>query len=125
VITLKELYGGQTAADIPLTTQHNIEELRKRLNIIREAGGKPMLVTSGLRTEQDQKRINPKAMKSKHLLGQAADISDTNGEMQKWLTENEELLEVVGLWCEHFSATKTWVHFQIVPPRSGNRFFYP
>jgi hypothetical protein len=34
-------------------------------------------------------------------------------------------MEEAGLWMEDFSATKTWLHVQITPPASGNRFFKP
>jgi uncharacterized protein YcbK (DUF882 family) len=84
-----------------------------------------MTVTSGLRSKEDQARINPGAPKSKHLMGQACDISDKNGELKKWIKANVSVLESAGLWCESFDATPSWVHFQVVPPKSGNRFFIP
>jgi hypothetical protein len=64
-------------------------------------------------------------MKSRHLFGKAVDISDPKRELQAWCRTNEKLLEEIGLWCEDFNATPTWVHFQVESPKSGKRFFMP
>lgn len=125
MISFKELLGSINVADVDLTTQHNLEELKRRMNVVRSAYGQPMLVTSGLRTQQDQMRINPKAPKSKHIMGKACDISDRSGALKAWILANVEILESAGLWCEDFAHTPTWVHFQSEPPRSGKRFFIP
>lgn len=63
-------------------------------------------------------------MASKHLFGQAADISDPDGSLHEWCGKNEALLVSVGLWCEE-KDDQARVHFQIVPPKSGKRFFKP
>jgi hypothetical protein len=140
MITLKELLCGHNISDIEHRFQLNLEELLKRINIIRSAYNKPMTVTSAFRSEQDHLRIystiNAKRvaaglskvsvpMASQHLSGSAVDISDPNRLLQAWCSSNVPLLESVGLWMEDFSATPTWCHFQINPPKSGNRFFKP
>ncbi len=111
--------------DLPKETQDNLMILLERINKIRAAYGKPMTITSCLRTPADQQRINPKAPKSNHLIGAAVDISDPKGELDEWCVKNEKLLQTVGLWLEHKDDTPTWTHFQIYPPKSGNRFFHP
>lgn len=105
--------------------QLNLDVLCERLNMIRANWGKPMIVTSGLRSSEDQARINPAAMHSKHLTGEAADILDTDGSLKAWVLSNVHLLELAQLWCEDFAHTPNWCHFQIVPPKSGHRFFIP
>jgi uncharacterized protein YcbK (DUF882 family) len=134
MITLKELLSGADFDSLDESIQSNLYELLKRINVIRDAYGKPMTVTSGFRTMKHHleiykaKGITDPAripMQSNHLYGKAVDISDTNKELQKWVTNNVSLLEHVGLWCESFLFTKTWVHFQINPPASGRRFFMP
>jgi uncharacterized protein YcbK (DUF882 family) len=114
--------------------QRNLAVLLERVNKVRAAYGKPMTVTSGLRTMQDHLRIYREKgitdqskipMRSRHLFGQAVDISDPKQELQRWILKNEKLMEEIGLWMEDFSATKNWVHMQIVPPASGQRFFKP
>lgn len=122
--------------------RQNLEVLLERVNKIRAKWGKPMTVTSGLRTMEDHIRIyKAKAakkqapfldgvydekkvpMKSKHLFGEAVDISDPDLSITKWLKANPEILEDAELWCEE--GNTNWVHFQIKPPGSGNRWFLP
>lgn len=122
MITLKELnpHGYPTTPEIDI----NLQNLLAAVNEIRAAWGNPMTVTSGLRSQADQQRINPKAPKSNHLMGAAVDISDPNLELTKFLkANNSRRLVDAGLWCEE--GNTNWVHFQIVPPKSGNRWFKP
>lgn len=103
----------------------NIATLIDRLSQVREAWGKPMTVTSGLRSQADQARINPKAPKSKHIMGQAADILDEDKSLKTWVNENLALMAQIGLWFEAFDSTPNWCHMQIVPPHSDKRVFQP
>lgn len=123
MISLKEL----NSHAYPTTPEidNNLNTLLERINKIREAWGKPMTITSGLRSQADQQRINPKAPKSNHLIGAAVDIEDKDGSLAQWNQDNVKLLESVGLWCEHPDNTPGWEHYQIYPPKSGNRFFHP
>jgi len=116
------------------SVQSNLMELLNRINKIRDAYGKPMIVTSGLRTIEHHLEIYKKKgitdvqkipMRSLHLSGRAVDISDPKRELQKFITANVPLLESVGVWCESFVFTKNWCHLQSVPPLSGRRFFVP
>ena len=128
-IKMAELLKSTKLIDLPSEHQTNLKELHRRINIIRNLYGRPMIVTSGYRTIEDHKRIyvgrDKIPMGSKHLSGQAVDIYDPRKELQSWCLGNEAELERVGLWCENFLATENWVHFQTVPPKSGRRFFYP
>lgn len=107
----------------------NLAILLERLNKVRLAWGKPMTVSSGLRSQAQQDALiaagKSKASKSKHLVGQAADISDPNGDLKKWILDNVSLMERIGFWFEDFDSTPTWVHFQCISPASGKRFFIP
>lgn len=125
MITFNELLGSQNLSDVEIEIQHNLEELHKKINIIRKLWGRPMVVTSGLRTLCDQQRINPKAIRSNHLIGRAVDISDPEKKLQQWVLDNESLFEACGLWMEDFRYTDSWCHFQTVQPKSGKRFFIP
>ena len=135
MITLSELLKGKCSlSELDEATKKNLYELLDKINKVRDRYGYPMIVTSGYRTIEHHLEIYKKKgitdksripMKSNHLTGCAVDISDPNGKLQKWCLNNVKILESIGLWIEHFSATKTWVHFQIVPPKSGNRFFMP
>jgi uncharacterized protein YcbK (DUF882 family) len=134
MITIKELLSNQSKfEDLDKDVQANLNELFLKVNIVRKEYGKPMIVTSGLRTKKHhldiyaRKGIYPPKvpMKSNHLFGRAVDFADGDGKLKKWILENIKLMEEIGLYMEDFNATKTWVHFQINPPKSGNRFFKP
>lgn len=129
MLTLKELIGKGNPT-INQESMKNLQVLLERINLIRAEWGRPMTVTSGFRTMADHLRIyrqkgifNEKLvpMKSRHLIGAAVDILDVSGELMKWLLEDESRLERAELWCE--KNTSGWVHFQIFPPKSGERWF--
>lgn len=103
----------------------NINVLVERLNLLIHWGCPITRITSGLRSVADQKRINPAAMRSKHLTGAAADCYDPERKIANWCKDNLQVLEDVQLWCEDFGHTPTWVHFQCLPPKSGRRVFLP
>lgn len=107
----------------------NLAILLNRMNQVRGAYDKPMIVTSGLRSQAQQDALiqagKSNAPKSKHLTGQAVDISDRDGQLKTWVLLNIQLMIDIGFWFESFQTTTTWVHFQIVPPASGKRFFNP
>jgi uncharacterized protein YcbK (DUF882 family) len=132
-------------ADQDLKVQDMLMDLLPRINWLMQQPGNPVsnwTVTSGLRTIDDHLRIyKDKAtkhqkpfengvfdqskvpMKSRHLYGRAADISDPGLKITAWLKVNESLLEQAGLWCEE--GNTNWVHFQNEPPASGKRWFLP
>lgn len=128
---MQELLKTTKLETLPVDIQSNLNDLHKKINSIRTLYGKPMIVSSGYRTIEQHKEIyrkynklNP-PMGSRHLTGQAVDIADSNQLLQKWCLLNVRELESIGLWCEAFSATPNWVHFQTTPPASGRRFFLP
>ena len=131
---MKELLSNQaTFESLDKEIQDNLNILLDKVNKVRTAYAKPMIVTSGLRTKQHHLEIYarkgiypPKVpMKSNHLYGRAVDFADGDGKLKKWILENIKLIEEIDLYMEDFTATKTWVHFQINPPASGKRFFKP
>lgn len=139
MITFKELLSGHLISEIPINHQHNLEELLKRINVVRTAWGKPMIVTSGHRSLQDHLRIysqiaskkgidfdaNKVPMQSGHLSGLCCDISDPEGELREWVLNNLQLMKTIGLWIEDFRYCNGWVHFGTKPPKSGKRIFVP
>lgn len=131
---MKELIKDTDFNSLPADIKANLLKLLEKLTRVRLAYGKPMTVTSGLRTMEDHLRIYKEKgitdkskipMKSNHLYGIAADISDPKGEFKKWIKENMKLMEELGLYFEDFDSTPTWVHIQFKAPASGNRFFKP
>ena len=103
----------------------NVVELLSKVNIIRHAYGKPLIVTSGYRSPEFNKSIGG-APRSSHLTGAAIDIAAPHGgEFKQWVLKNIDLFAKLGLYMEDFNYTKSWCHIQIVAPRSGKRFFRP
>jgi len=128
MIMIREILKGQ---ECPLEYSENLAKLIVKINKVRDAFGRPMIVTSGFRSMEEHERIYKKEIaagkyvprSSKHLSCEAVDIYDPDRILQKWCIENENLLAEIGLWMEDFIHTPRWVHFQIVPPASGKRFF--
>jgi len=108
----------------------NFAILLEKINAIRDKYGKPMLVTSGVRSWEDQVRIDNAAGRkprtgSMHLMACAVDIWDRDRHLWGWVMDNLKFLEKLGVYMEDGTYTRTWVHFQIKPPVSGNRIFKP
>lgn len=82
-------------------------------------------VQSGFRPPEINAKTPGAALHSKHMTCQAVDLADPDGLLDDWCMDNLDKLELCELWLEHPSATKGWTHWQIVPPRSGKRVFYP
>jgi hypothetical protein len=127
MISKKEL--NPKGYDMGPAVAKNFEVLYERMNEVRRAYGKPMIVTSGLRSDDDQERLRAqgrtRAVHSKHIAGAACDILDKDGQLAAWCLANEDILRRIGLWCEHPDHTPGWVHFQTMAPKSGRRFFIP
>lgn len=127
MVTMKELLGHLTIADVPFAFQHNLEELLVRVNKVRAEWGKPLRVTSGFRTAQDQARINPRVKASKHMIGAAVDFADPDGSFYQWLHDEPEHMIRADLYGE--LGTHGWVHLQFLPFGSykpgGTRWFRP
>lgn len=106
------------------------ERLFSRINDVRRYYGKPMTVSSGIRSYLDQMRIDKAAGRSPrygsmHIKGAAVDIYDADGSLWTWCMDNAELLQKIGVWLEDKRYTPTWVHFQVFAPVSGHFVFIP
>jgi hypothetical protein len=137
-ISFKELLGSVPISDVPVSLQHNGEELLRKMNLFRDTYGIPMIITSGFRRMSDHLRIYSELahkrgvrydeskvpMGSAHLKFCAVDISDPDGKLMEFCKNNIPLLESIGLWCEEPDDMKR-VHFQAYSPNSGHRFFHP
>lgn len=82
-------------------------------------------VTSGWRPPEVNANTPNSAVRSKHMTGQAVDLADPEGDFDQWALDNPHVLEQIGLWQEHPSATRGWLHIQCVPPKSNRRVFFP
>lgn len=128
---MKSLAKGCKEEDFTSEINSNVRELVKRINSLGYVP--PMYFSSCLRSKERHKQIylnkgvseDKIPWGSRHLTGQAADIADPNGELRRWLNTTVIPWDKIGLWVEHPDYTPGWIHFQSVPPKSGNRFFIP
>lgn len=134
MISLKEYLKGFDPNFLPIEHQRNIDVLLPKLNLLRQAYGQPMTVTSGYRSMEDHLRIYAAKgiidksripMKSLHLSGAACDFHDPERKLQAFITANQQQMKSIGLWFEDFSATPNWTHVQCFAPKSGKMFFLP
>jgi hypothetical protein len=106
------------------TVRANLTELARRISLLEDECPFLFRVTSGYRDLAQQKRINPKALRSKHVLGCAVDIYDPYGRIWEWLEKNLWVLEKFDLYVENpKSDDDGHVHFQSLPPGSKKRVF--
>ena len=82
-------------------------------------------VTSGWRPRSVNDATSNAAANSRHLTGQAADLSDNDRNLCGWCVDNLDVLTEIGLWMEDPRWTPTWLHVQTVPPKSGKHVFIP
>ena len=89
-------------------TIENINYIIKRLDIIREAWGKPIVVTSGYRCDELNKKVGG-VKNSYHTRGLAADLK-WDAELYRFIIDNFEFDEVIR---ETSNGGKTkWIHIQ-------------
>lgn len=88
----------------------------------------PMAKKRGINSGYRSPAINAAvggSKKSNHMICQAVDIEDGDGELGKWLTRQPEKLSEFDLYMEAKSATPSWTHLQLQPPKSKRRIFLP
>lgn len=139
MITIEQYWMGRDRkypAELTLIIRHNAEQLVAKVNALlamAEAEGiEPALssrgdfIASGWRPTAVNDATANAAARSKHLTGEAVDLADgPRRKLASWCLRNLDALEDLGLWMEDPRWTPTWVHLQLVPPRSGNRVYIP
>ena len=134
MITISDYFMGRDKAYPDLVTNElkaAASETVARANLLISAYNsmskdeEPRRVNSGWRPPSVNAATPGAAPRSKHMTGHAIDISDPEGDLDEWCLEHPDVLQTIGLWMEHPSATKGWCHVQVLPPKSGKRCFYP
>jgi hypothetical protein len=138
MITLADFYMGRDqtyARDLTDEVRRNAERTVAAANKLLNLFGEHRDVNSGWRPAAVNATTPGAAMRSKHMLGLAVDLSDPDGALDDFLfiegnVENPwSPLTELNLWQEHPAATKGWCHIQIVPYGSWSagrrRWFYP
>lgn len=126
MITSKDyLMGRDTKYPISEELEQNALRTVDRANMILQAFGQPREVLSGYRPAEINAKVKGAAPMSKHITCEAVDLADKDGRLAKWCMDNLPWLSAIGLWMEHPTYTKGWVHLQTTAPKSGNRVFIP
>lgn len=129
-----EIYPLAMTLDIRQRAQRMVELTNDLLGRLTAAGVKlhtnpktGNVISSGWRPPAVNAATPNAATNSKHMTGDAIDLYDPDGDIDDWLmgADGQATMARIGLWMEHPSATKGWAHVQSLPPRSGNRVFYP
>lgn len=123
MITKKEL--NPTGIILTKEQEGNFEKLFKAMNMLRAYYGRPMIITSGVRTEQMQMRINPSNPNSAHRQAGACDVNDPEKELSGWCIDNLDKIVECDLYLEHRYPYMRHQHFQVIAPKSGRRIFLP
>lgn len=119
------LMGRELKYPVTFEIMLNAIETVDKVNKLLEEFKQDRAVTSGYRPAAINSTVKNAAPNSKHMTCQACDLEDKDGKLDKFCMENQDVLARIGLWLEHPSSTIGWCHVQIVPPKSGNRVFYP
>lgn len=82
-------------------------------------------INSGWRPSSYNATVKGAASKSKHCTGCAVDLADADKLLAGAIMRQKSVLTTCNLYIEDPNYTKTWVHFQTVPPGSGRRIFIP
>lgn len=133
MISKQEILMGRVAeAELSPEIQVNLSHLVAALNLVRATYGKPMVVSSGYRSQAANSKVGG-AKRSYHLSCQACDFRDADGALDSFLNSEagQRLLESAGLWQEHPDSTPGWCHLDIgvrpmvARPGCLNRQFKP
>ena len=104
---------------------NSINLMRRVNSLLKELGVNNATVTSGWRprsyNEELRRRGIPAALNSRHITGEAVDLADVGQTISKAVMKNPSILDKYGLWMEHPSRTRNWVHFDLGSGRNADR----
>jgi uncharacterized protein YcbK (DUF882 family) len=109
--TLQE-FNSKCGRDIPNNVLPNIIQLAKNLQVLRDAVGKSISITSGYRSPQHNKKIGG-AKDSQHVKGMAADIKVTGMTPKEVALIIEGLIESGKMKQGGIGIYTSWVHYDI------------
>lgn len=127
-ISKEELLSGRDktfASEYTDAISNNLDILLQKMNVVRNAYGTPMFISSGWRPASINGSVAGAAPNSNHVIGAAVDVRDTDGALWAWVLQHLDLMQSLGLYMEDKRWTPTWVHFSFLPPGSKKRIFVP
>ena len=134
--TREELLMGREIAN-PITQEmsDNLDKLIEAMDKVRHEYGKPLKVSSGYRPSAVNSSIGG-AKNSAHMMCQAVDIVDKDGDFAEWVMNNLDFVEecgILGIEDPRYTITLDsegnrsggWVHLDLRGAKSGNLVFRP
>jgi uncharacterized protein YcbK (DUF882 family) len=109
--TLQE-FNSKCGRDIPNNVLPNIIQLAKNLQVLRDAVGKSISITSGYRSPQHNKKIGG-AKDSQHVKGMAADIKVAGMTPKEVALVIDGLIESGKMKQGGIGIYASWVHYDI------------
>jgi uncharacterized protein YcbK (DUF882 family) len=109
--TLEE-FNSKCGRDIPNNVLPNILQLAKNLQVLRDAIGKSISITSGYRSPQHNKKIGG-AKDSQHVKGMAADIKVSGMTPKEVALVIEGLIEQGKMKQGGIGIYPSWVHYDV------------
>lgn len=134
--TYEEMVKSDTARIRGILNQPNYKELdeltklcKKILQPVRDAFGKPIIVTSGFRSEALNKAVGGVST-SQHRFGQAADIKAQNGknralwDLMKSMVDNKQIEVGQLIWEKGDTKAPSWIHVSLPDAKHKNQILY-
>jgi uncharacterized protein YcbK (DUF882 family) len=109
--TIQE-FNSKCGRDIPNNVLPNIIQLAKNLQVLRDAVGKSISITSGYRSPQHNKKIGG-AKDSQHVKGMAADIKVAGMTPKEVALVIEGLIESGKMKQGGIGIYASWIHYDI------------
>lgn len=130
MITLHSYWKGRDlthAGELSALINDNAQVTVEKANELLQRAGRSDIATvnSGWRPKSVNDVTANSGASSKHITAEAIDLPDADRTLATWCVDNLDVLEEIGLWMENPRWTPTWVHVQIVPPKSGRRVYIP
>lgn len=95
--------------------ERNMNVIIQKANALLDRFGEYRACTSGYRPAELNSAVVGASKTSKHIRCLAIDLEDIDGRLKKFILDNVQILEELGLWMEDPEKTKTWVHIQSIP----------
>lgn len=102
----------RSGAVMPANVQRNITELAKNLQVLRDAVGLPIRITSGYRSPEHNASVGG-AKASTHLTGKGADFAVIGMSPSRVVEVIERLIQEGKMKQGGLKAYSSWVHYDI------------
>lgn len=105
-------FESKDGAETPCEVQVNLKELALNLQVLRDDLKKPIVINSGYRSPKHNENVGGED-KSKHVLGQAADIRVPGMAASKVYARIEELIKEGKMKNGGLGKYKTFTHYDV------------